>query len=207
MNSIIDTFEAIELRRAVKQFDPDCEMTEQEVEKLTDLALLSPTAFNIQNWRFVIVRDKELREEIREAAWGQAQVTDASLFIILCADTKSWEKDPARYWKNAPKEVQDFLLPAIDSYYRGRKQVQRDEAMRSCGIAAQTIMLAATAMGYESCPMDGFDFDKVGELIELPEDHVIAMFVAVGKGVKEPWPRGGQLSKEEVVINDRFQKR
>ena len=52
-------------------------------------------------------------------------------------------------------------MPAIDQYYRGKDQVQRDEAMRSCGIAAQTLMLAAKSMGYDSCPMDGFDFDEV----------------------------------------------
>jgi hypothetical protein len=50
-------------------------------------------------------------------------------------------KSLGRYWKNAPQEVQDFMLPAIDAYYRDKDQVQRDEAMRSCGIAAQTLML------------------------------------------------------------------
>jgi len=94
--------------------------------------------------------------------------------------------------------------PAIDDYYRGKEQVQRDEAMRSCGIVAQTLILAAKSMGYDSCPMDGFDFDKVAELIQLPDDHVIAMFVAIGKGTKEPWPRPGQLSLDEVVIKNSF---
>ena len=121
----------------------------------------------------------------------------------MCADLKSWEQ-PARYWTDAPKEVQDFMIPAIDDYYRGKEQVQRDEAMRSCGIAAQTLMLAAKSMGYDSCPMDGFDFDKVAELIELPDDHVIAMFVAIGKGIKEAWPRPGQLTLNEVVIKNSF---
>ncbi|MBW1946168.1 MAG: nitroreductase family protein, partial [Deltaproteobacteria bacterium] len=83
-------------------------------------------------------------------------------------------------------------------------QVQRDEAMRSCGIVAQTLMLAAKSMGYDSCPMDGFDYEKVGELIKLPDDHVIAMFVAIGKGTKEAWPRPGQLALDEVVIKDSF---
>jgi nitroreductase len=76
--------------------------------------------------------------------------------------------------------------------------------MRSCGIAAQTLMLAAKAMGYDSCPMDGFDFEAVGKLINLPKDHVITMFVAIGKGTKDPWPRPGQLPQSEVVIQDRF---
>ena len=179
-------------------------LTGQEVEKLLSLAMLAPTAYNIQNTRFVLVRDPELRKKVREAAWNQAQVTDSSLLIVLCADVKSWEKEPVRYWRNAPREVQDFILPAIDQYYRGREQVQRDEAMRSCGIAAQTLMLAAKAMGYDSCPMDGFDFDAVGKLINLPEDSVIAMFVVVGKPTEPAWPRSGQLSREEVVITDRF---
>lgn len=82
--------------------------------------------------------------------------------------------------------------------------MQRDEAMRSCGMAAMTLMLAAQAMGYDSCPMDGFDFDAVGKLINLPQDHVVAMFVAIGKGTKEAWPRGGQLAPDEVVVQDRF---
>jgi nitroreductase len=200
----MDTLEAINKRRAVKHFDPNHKMTEQEEARLFSAALLSPTAFNIQNWRFLCVRDPELRKEIRKAAWDQSQVTDASLLIVMCADLKSWERSPERYWRDAPREIQNFLLPALDQYYRGKEQVQRDEAMRSCGIAAQTLMLAATAMGYQSCPMDGFDFDAVGKLINLPNDHLIAMFVAIGKGTKEAWPRPGQLPQAEVVIMDRF---
>lgn len=200
----MNTKDAIRSRRAVKHYDADHSMTEEEVNEILSLAVLSPTAFNIQNWRYVVVTDRELRSQIREAAWDQAQVTDASLLIVLCADLKAWEKQPDRYWAHSPKEVQDFMLPAIDQYYRGKDQVQRDEAMRSCGIAAQTLMLAAKAMGYESCPMDGFDFEKVGELIRLPEDHVIAMFVAIGKGTKEAWPRPGQLALDEVTVKNRF---
>ncbi|BCB25773.1 nitroreductase [Sulfurimicrobium lacus] len=195
---------AIEQRRAVKAYDRDHRMSEAEKERLFSLAMLSPTAFNIQNWRFVVLDDPELRKQVRAAAWDQAQVTDASLLVVLTADLKAWEKEPARYWKDAPEPVRDYLVPAIDQYYRGREQVQRDEAMRSCGIAAMNLMLAAKEMGYDSCPMDGFDFDEVGRLINLPPDHVIAMFVAIGKGTREPYPRGGQLPMSEVVIRDRF---
>ncbi len=199
----MQTEEAISGRRSVKHYDPDHQMSDDEIDKLLSLALLSPTAFNIQNWRFVVVSDPKFRKQIRKVAWDQEQVTDTSLFIVLCGNLKAWEQ-PARYWVNAPQEVQDFMIPAIDEYYRGKEQVQRDEAMRSCGIAAQTLMLAAKSMGYDSCPMDGFDFEKVAELIKLPDDHVITMFVAVGKGTKEPWPRPGQLNLDEVVIKNSF---
>ena len=76
-------------------------------------------------------------------------------------------------------------------FYQGKEELQRDEAMRSCGIAGQTIMLAAKAMGYDSCPMIGFDAEKVAELIRLPEDHAIGFMISVGKGIKAAWPKPG----------------
>lgn len=200
----MDVLSAIEERRSVKHFDSKHKMSDTEQKQILSLAALSPTAFNIQHWRFVLVEDLELRQQIREAAWGQAQVTDASMLIILCADKNAWKKDPAKYWVNAPQEVQDYLVPAIGGYYQDKERVQQDECMRSCGIAAQTLMLAAKGMGYDSCPMDGFDFDKVAELINLPKDHVIAMFVAVGKATEAANPRGGQLPSEEIVIKNKF---
>lgn len=200
----MEVIEAIESRRAVKHFDSTYRMSEAEEEQLLSLAMLSPTAFNIQNWRFVVVKDPVLRQLIRAEAWDQSQVTDSSLFIVLCADMGSWEREPERYWQNAPADVQEIILPAIDAYYRDKPQVQRDEAMRSCGIAAQTLMLAAKSLGYDSCPMDGFDFEGVARLINLPDNHVVAMFVAIGKALQPAWPRSGQLESNDVVIIDRF---
>ncbi len=195
---------AIETRRSVKNFDPHHKMTQAEVDQLMSLAMLSPTAFNIQNWRFVIVTDAVLRHQIRAVSWNQAQVEEASLLIVLTADLKAWEKQPERYWINAPKAASDILVPMIGHYYENNEQLQRDEGMRSCGMAAMTIMLAAKEMGYDTCPMDGFDFDAVGKLLKLPTDHTPTMFVVVGKALKEAQPRGGQLAMNEVVISNTF---
>ena len=196
--------QAIVERRSVKAYDPSHRMTKKEIAKLMSLAMLSPTAFNIQNWRFVLVQDAALRKEVRAASWDQAQVTDASLLVVLVADLKAWKKQPERYWVNAPQEVQNILVPMIGNYYRGKEQVQRDEAMRSCGMAAQTIMLAAKEMGYDTCPMDGFDFDAVAKLLNLPADHIPTMFVVVGKALQPANPRGGQLDYDQIVIQNKF---
>lgn len=196
--------QAITERRSVKVYDPQYQMTQVEIDQLLSLAMLSPTAFNIQHWRFVVVTDIELRKKIRASSWNQAQVTDASLLIILTADLNAWEKNPERYWRNAPQAAQNIMVPMIGNFYRDHAQVQRDEAMRSCGIAAQTIMLAAKEMGYDTCPMDGFDFDAVAKLINLPADHIPTMFVVVGKALEPARPRGGQLAMNEVVIYNQF---
>jgi len=200
----MELIDAIQSRRSHKEFDESHKLTPSEIDKLMKLAILSPTAFNIQHWRFIIITDQKLRQQIRKVSWDQSQVTDASLLIVLTGDLMAWNKDPKRYWKNAPEKVQDYLIPAIFDYYHGKPQVQRDEVMRSCGMAAMNLMLTAKDLGYDSCPMDGFDFEQVSKLLELPEDHIPAMFVAIGKSMQEPWPRPGQLTLEEIVKYNHF---
>jgi nitroreductase len=200
----MNTLDAIRERRAIKSFDPHHQFTEQEIEQLLDLAMQAPSSFNIQHCRLVNVTDKALRLKLREAAHDQAQVTDGSLLFVVTVDIKAWEKDPARYWVNAPKEAQDILVPWINPFYAGKEQLQRDEAMRSAGIMLQTMMLAAKGMGYDSCPMVGFDFDKVAELIHLPKDYAIAAMLVVGKGIKPAWPKPGFIPRSEVMIQNHF---
>ena len=199
----MDTFTAIEQRRAVKHYDAAHRMTDEEIRRLIGLAILSPTSINMQHWRFVVARDPALRQQMRAAAWNQAQVTDASIWVILCADLKAHARKPERYWHTASPEVARMMVQMM-GMYEGREQLQRDEALRSCGMAAQTIMLAAKAMGLDSCPMAGFDFEAVGKLINLPSDHVIAMAIAVGKAIQPARPRGGQLPLDEIMVFDRF---
>ncbi len=196
--------EILKKRRAVKHFDPDHQLSAEEQKNFWNMVLESPTSFNIQNWRFVHVEDMEMRKQIRKAAWDQAQITEASMLVVMCGDTKSWCKNPERYWKDAPKQVADTLVPMIGSFYEGKEQMQRDEVLRSCGIAAQTMMLTATSMGYDSCPMIGFDQKEVAKVIKLPDDHEIAMIVVIGKKTTDAHPKGGQLDVSEVVIKNNF---
>ena len=101
-------------------------MTDNEVKQLLSLAVLSPTSFNMQNWRFVVVKDVKIREQIRAAAWDQAQVTDSSVLLVVCVDLKSWKDNSDQYWVNAPKEAQEFLVSAMGPFYEGKDQLQRD---------------------------------------------------------------------------------
>jgi len=123
----MDTFEAIHQRRSVKAYDPTHRLTKAEETKLLEAAIQSPTSFNMQNWRFVIVRDPEQRKRIRAAAVDQVQATDASLLIVLTADLKAWQKSPERYWRNASPEVQALVVGWMGPFYEGKEQLQRDE--------------------------------------------------------------------------------
>jgi len=201
----MNTIDAIYARRSVKHFDANHQMTQEEENKLFEATIQAPTSFNAQHWRFIVIRDSALRETIRkEYGNDQAQMTDASLLVLFAADVKAWQKDPQRYWVNAPEEIAELLVGWIGPFHEGRDALQRDEAQRSIGMAMQTMMLAAQDMGYQSCPMIGFDIDKVAELVHLPEDHVIGPMVAIGKGTKDAWPKPGQLPLSELVKDNSF---
>lgn len=199
----MDTFTAIRERRSVKHYDPNHRMSDPEIRQLMDAAMLSPTSFNMQNWRFVVVSDAEVKSALCQAAWNQAQIKDASITIALCADLNCHE-DAERYWADAPGPVRETLVPMIRPFYEDNPALQRDEAMRSIGIAGQTLMLAAKEMGYDTCPMIGFDPAKSAAIIGLPENHLIGMIVVVGKALKPANPRSGQLPYEAVVFQNRF---
>ena len=200
----MDTFEAIKTRRAIKKFDNTYKMTSEQINSLMELTILSPTSYNQQNWRFITVTDQSIKEKISEAARGQPQPSDGSLVIILCGNMNAWKEEPLRYWKNSTSEKQEHVKNALQAKYSNNPQNQRDEAIRSCGFAGQTIMLAVRQMGLDSCPMVGFEYDQLAKIINLPEDHMIVLMIVVGKAAEPANPRGGQLALDEVVFENKF---
>jgi len=200
----MDVTQAITQRRTVKQFDPEHRLSNEEFKTLMHHATLAPTSFNIQHWRFVRISDPQLRADICSAAWEQVQVVQASELLVVTSDIKAWDKSPERYWRNTDADTQAMVVGMLTEFYQGREWIQRDEAIRSAAFAAQNLMLSAKAMGYDSCPMIGFDPDTVAQLIHLPADHLVVMLLAIGKAAAEPSPRGGQLPMDELLINNRF---
>ena len=200
----MDVETAIRSRRSIKVFDPSHRIDEGETAKLIELATLSPTAFNLQHWRFVVVRDPLVRFQLRQVAYGQAQVSDAALLIAVCADVKAWDRDPARCWRNVGPNERNRMVAAIRRFYAPDPQLQRDEAMRSCALAAQTLMLAAVARGHGTCAMDGFDAAAVARILNLPPDHLVSMFVAIGRPLEPAGPRPGTIPVAEITATDRF---
>lgn len=200
----MDVLEAVSTRRAIKKFDPTHKIIPEEVKKLMEHVILSPTSYNQQNWRFVYVTDQDVKEKISEAARGQAQPKDGSLVVVLCGDLTAWKTEPLRYWKNHPTEKQELVKASLERKYSDDTQAQRDEAIRSCGMAAQTIMLAARDMGLDSCPMVGFEYDELAKVINLPDNHLIVMMVVVGKREEDAAQRGGQLPLDEIAFENKF---
>jgi len=197
---------AITQRRSVKHFDTHACVEEADFKVLIENAMLAPTSFNIQHWRFVRIKDPKLRQQLRGLAFDQPQVTEASELIAITADIGAWDKQTSRYWCDVDAQVAEQIVTTLDEFYRGHEQLQRDEAIRSAAFAAQNIMLTAHELGYGCCPMIGFDVAGVASLIDLPNDHLVVMLLAVGRAREAPMPRGGQLDLSEVLLVDGFNR-
>ena len=151
-----------------------------------------------------MIEDKSLRQQIFELGMKQLFLLQASGLILFTGDVKAWIKDTAYLWLDTPEEVCNFMVSVIGPFHEKQEQLQRDEAMRSVGIAMQTMMLAAQDIGYDTSPAIGFDHAAVAKLFGLPNVHIIQTFVAVGKRTQEPRPKPKPLPVDKVLLYDHF---
>ncbi len=195
--------EALKKRRAIKEYDPEFVLPESDIRELFTRTLLTPSSFNLQHWRFAAVVDPAVKEQLCEAAWGQRHLREASLVVVLAGDPDAAES-AAEYWRHAPERVRERLVPQIGKFYADDEQLKRDEAIRSASLAAMSLMLVATEMGYQTCPMIGFDAARVAEIVRMPATWIPVMIVTVGRGTREPHPKPGQLRVEDVAFWNTF---
>jgi nitroreductase len=171
--------DAIKQRRSTKSYDTERGVDDATLRELFELVLESPSSFNLQHWRFVVVRDEGRRQQLKAAAWGQPHVGAAPVDIIVCGKLGAHE-DARRGNQHAPEEVLAKLVPMIEGIYANNPQLQRDEAIRTGALASMTLMLAAESMGLRTCPMIGFDPVKVSGIIGLDAAHVPVMLITLG---------------------------
>lgn len=195
--------EAIRQRRSTRHLDPAATIDDAELTRLFELVRLTPSSYNLQHWRFVVVRERENKAALREAAYGQAQVEDAAAVVVVCGKLDAYG-DAERAWADAAAPVRDALVPQIEPFYAPRPEMQRDEAIRSGSMAAMTLMLAAQAAGWATGPMIGFDAARVAELVGLDETFVPVMLVVLGRPAGEAHPRPTRWPVSEIVRQERW---
>ncbi len=193
----------IERRISANLFDPDYQMSVKEIKELVRLATRAPSAYNLQNWRFIAVQSDEARNELRKMAYDQAKVSDAAVTFIICGQLP----DHAR--------LAVHLLPFVASGHMSQATVSawgdaarsqysdpriaRDEAIRSATLGAATMMIAAEAMGLVSGPMVGFNADAVARRFSLRPDEVPVMLLSVGRAAADNWPQKPRRPLLEVL--------
>jgi len=185
---------AIEGRTSANYFDPHHRLALAQIERLTELATRAPTAFNLQNWRFIAVHTAAAKARLRELAWGQAKVGDAAVTFIVVGvlarhDVLAARLAPSVQAGFMPADMVSAWEGAAAGLYQDQPRQQRDEAVRSAALGASTLMLAGQALGLASCPMSGFDAAGVAREFALADDEVPVMLVAMGRAAPGNWPQ------------------
>lgn len=196
---------AIETRISANRFDTTRRLTDSDIAELVRLATKAPSAFNLQNWKFVAVRSDSAKARLLPLAYGQQKVADAAVTFIVCGTLDPHRTLPAALRPSVDaglldQPTYDGWVGAANSMYGGNPTFQRDEAIRSASLAAMTLMFAAQAKGLASGPMIGFDPQGVAREFGLLDTDVPAMLVTVGYAAADNWPQKPRKAVSDVLI-------
>ena len=190
-------------RRSVKKYDASHEISDETLKSILGQVVLTPSSFNLQHWHFVVVRDAARKQSLRECAMNQAQVEEASACIVVVGRLDGYKR-AGDIFAEAPSDVRDQMVPMIEGFYKDNSKLQRDEAIRSCSLAAMSLMYAACDHGYATGPMIGFDPAAVSREVGLSENEFPVMLVVIGKQVGEMRPRAMRFDVSKVVTFDKI---
>jgi len=193
----------VDLRHSIKEYDSSVTISDDQLKSLFARVVMSPSAFNLQHWTFVVARDPALKQELQAAALGQPQVGSCSAVVMVCGrlDAHTGVRD---VFQGAPDEVVEKIDGIAQHIYGGSEQMQRDEAIRGATLAAMTLMYAATDQGLQSGGMIGYDPDAVTRLLEIPDNYIPVMMVVLGTSNGEMPPRSSRRPLDEVVKLEKF---
>lgn len=204
LDTCAEALDLIRARVSTSHFNPAFEIDDDLVADLIAYACEAPSAYNLQNWRFIAVKSPAGKEKLRSLSYGQQQVTDAAVVVIVIGTL------------NGHEQIRATMLPLLDAGHldqegleawasdtekgmSGKPVKQRDEAIRSGSLAAMTLMTAAQAMGLVSAPMGGFDAEAVCAEFGIGAAELPVMLVAIGRPATGNWPRKTRRPVKDIL--------
>ncbi len=194
----------IESRVSLNYYDAGKPVSPAQIEELVRLATLAPSAYNLQNWKFIIVQSTEAKQRLKDVAYGQTKVETAPVTFIVCGQLEAHRRLPQALRPAvdagviAPS-VSDAWVAAAARSHTDNPTLQRDEAFRSAALAAMTLMLAAEGMGLGSGSMSGFDPAALSRAFKLADTDVPVMLITVGYPAQGNWPQKPRRPVQDVM--------
>jgi nitroreductase len=203
--------QAIAERRATPSFD-GAPISPMDLRHIIEAGLHAPSGYNMQPWRFVVVQSPEQKRRLRAASYNQAKVEEASAVIVACGDTDGWRKDldlmlqlgreggmPESYAAQAGTSVSNFLSGFSTEQMQGwlNKHVM---------IAFTHMLLMAEVLGYDTAPMEGFEQEKVHEVLRLPMSYWVVALLGIGHLKGPDKYNGGRFDMNHTVFGEEYGK-
>jgi len=199
-------------RRSINFFNTDKDVSEDLLREMVEIAANTPSSFNLQPWNLMVLRNAEVKKKLQSLAWDQPKVTEAPVVLMVLADKKGWEEGNPVFEKNWEEmlksgamglDQRDWFLNATNSLYNWNSDANLAFAVKNTGFFAMSLMYAATSLGLETHPMDGFDHEAVRNEFKIPDNYWIPLLLAVGykkEGV-ELHPAKWRKTYNEIVVS------
>jgi nitroreductase len=199
--------EALAFRHACKVFDETKKISDEEIRYILEAGLKSPSSFGMEAWKFLVITDEALKEKLRPFCWNQVQITSCSHLVVVLAGIESLKPqsgEPKKRFlrRDMSDEKLKFYLNLYESHLE--KTLSSDEniyawSARQTYIAAANMMTSAAFVGIDSCPIEGFEKEKVEEVLELDTSkYQLAMMLPLGYRLNEQSEQL-RLAFDEVV--------
>lgn len=183
----MDLLDSLKQRRSINFFEPNKEISDEKLKELFEIANLAPSSFNLQPWKVVVVRDQNRKRVLRQCAFNQPKVEEASVILIMIADPLALEENIERMFDSW--ESLGYMKPEMRETYRTMVYQLQGEpeslkrkffAIKNTALFAMNLMIAAKGLDLDTHPMDGFDEDCIKKEFNIPKDKIIPMLIAVG---------------------------
>ncbi len=163
-------------RYATQKFDSDRKVSDKDFEMLMEAVRLSPSSLGLQPWKFVVVKNKDIRKKLREEGSGQDKVTDASHIIVLCRLERITTEYIDRYIELVAKtrnvsveSLKSYRQSRVDSMEAKTKEEQEAWMNQQVYLALGVLLTSCAISDIDACPMGGFDKEKFDEILNLKQ--------------------------------------
>ncbi len=203
--------EAIRHRRSTPSFD-GAPVPAEHLQQMVMAGLLAPSGYNLQPWRFVVVQSAEQKRKLRAASYNQAKVEEASAVIVACGDADGWRRDLEMMLQKGlaggmPESYAAQARSSVPKYLAGFTTDQMHAWLNKHVMIGFThMMLMAEVLGYDTAPMEGFEQEKVREVLRLPLSYWVVALLCLGHAHGADKFDGGRFDMNHTVFGEEFGK-
>lgn len=196
-------------RRSVRKYDSNAVITEGEIIDLLKVATQAPSSSNLQPWRFLVVTDPELKQQLVPIANHQQQVAEASAVILILADLEMYKLAGPIYEAAfeagfMSAEIRDRMTENSTKMYSSLPAERLKEvAVFDTGLVAMQLMLAIRSKGYDSVPMGGYNRDEAAKLLGVSSRYLPTLMLPIGKAAAPGHPTT-RLPIDQVTFFNRM---
>ncbi|AFY77040.1 MAG: nitroreductase family protein [Hydrococcus sp. C42_A2020_068] len=203
---------AIQERRAARSFRPD-PIPEEILREIFRLGLRAPSGYNLQPWRFIVLREQANKEKLRACAFDQRQITEAPIVLICCGDRRVNRSEYIEAIVQLGNEVgamtdtfAEYMRSAIPQLFENKPSFESLEAWtnRHTMLAVAHLMIAAKGFGVDSCPMEGFVTAQVKEAFKIPDEVDVCCLLPMGYAAEPEKKYGGRFPIDQVFYSESF---